>query len=324
MDRRGSTEVSNHPHFRSVGSRDLTWPIVLGVLFACSGACSEAGPTSSPHDGTESTGGAGDLPGSGGSNSGGAGNLPGGSGGSNSGGTGDPSNASGGAPDDGNGSGGALGFSPCPAQDPCKILPLGDSITEGMDGAVMTGVPQFNGGYRVELFSLALQAGKNVTFVGSKSNGPDIVDSQPFPKNNEGYSGYTIQQIIDLPNKLSSEPHIVLLHIGTNDMIGASADTAPERLQILIDQITTSLPNSLLVVSNIIPLPFASANVTAYNAALPPLAEARAEEGAHILFVDQFTGFPLDELPDSVHPSDAGYARMGRVWFDAIEPYLRP
>lgn len=300
-------------------AKGFPWACILGALFACVSACS-AEPSPSQEvgkNGTENTGGAGDVSGSGGSNdAGGTGGFAG-------------STASGGMPSggasNGDGTGGAPpAFSPCPESEPCKILPLGDSITEGMDGAVMGGPPQFNGGYRVELFRLAVEAGKNITFVGSRSNGPDMVASRPFPKNNEGYSGYTIQDIIDLPNKLTSEPHIVLLHIGTNDMFGPDAATAPERLETLIEQITTSLPDSLLVVSNIIPLPFASTNVAAYNAAIPPIVEAHAEQGAHVLFVDQFTGFPLDELPDSVHPNTAGYARMGRVWFEAIEPYLRP
>src|SRR5437870_545913 len=51
-------------------------------------------------------------------------------------------------------------YAPCPATaaTACAVLPLGDSITEGY---LPTGA---NGGYRVELFSQAVQAGKNITF----------------------------------------------------------------------------------------------------------------------------------------------------------------
>ena len=48
----------------------------------------------------------------------------------------------------------------------------------------------------------------------------------------------------------------------------------------------------------------------------------RGDAGKHILFVDQFMGFPGMELQDGVHPNSAGYARMARVWFAAITPYL--
>lgn len=220
------------------------------------------------------------------------------------------------------GNNGGPDFDPCPVAEPCKILPLGDSITEGMTGTMATGYT-FDGGYRVELFALARADGKNLTFVGTRSNGPNTVAGEPFPKNNEGYSGITIQDLNDqhIPGKLAPQPHIILLHLGTNDMLN-SANGAPARLGALIDEITTTLPDSLLVVSTIIPLPFAASAVNTYNAALPALIEARATAGAHVILVDQFTGFPTNELPDQVHPNAAGYARMARVWYEAIDPYL--
>jgi lysophospholipase L1-like esterase len=47
-----------------------------------------------------------------------------------------------------------------------------------------------------------------------------------------------------------------------------------------------------------------------------------ADTGKHILFVDQFKGFPTSELGDGVHPNQAGYARMAGVWYEAIKGYL--
>ena len=52
------------------------------------------------------------------------------------------------------------------------------------------------GGYRVELFSKANAAGKKITFTGSLSNGPSMVDGVTFPKNNEGHSGWKIDQLL--------------------------------------------------------------------------------------------------------------------------------
>ena len=44
----------------------------------------------------------------------------------------------------GSGAGGAAAYNPCPSNgDPCKVLPLGDSITFGIN---------YEGSYRVELF----------------------------------------------------------------------------------------------------------------------------------------------------------------------------
>jgi hypothetical protein len=214
----------------------------------------------------------------------------------------------------GGGGGGSSGFDPCPATGPCKILPLGDSITDGIG---------FSGGYRVELFSRALADDKEITFVGGSMNGPQMVDGQTFPRAHEGHSGWTIQQIDGIvPDPaLGVAPHIVLLHIGTNDMY-QSPSGAPDRLGALIDQIVAELPDALLVVSTIIPLPMSSGPVNTFNAAVPGVVNARKDAGKHVLLVDQFTGFPTNELGDGVHPNEAGYARMAGVWYTAISSYL--
>lgn len=206
--------------------------------------------------------------------------------------------------------------SPCPTDEPCRILPLGDSITDG--------VASSGGGYRVEHFRLALEAGFDITFVGNSMNGPMTVDGEPFPRAHEGHSGWTVEQIDGIvPDPaLNGDPHIILLHIGTNDMY-QTPQGAPERLGTLIDQIIADNPDALLVVSNIIPFPGSDNVVSEYNDAVVGVVEQRAEQGARILFVDQFTGFPTSELADGVHPNDAGYAIMAGVWFEAIETYLR-
>ena len=60
--------------------------------------------------------------------------------------------------------GGSGSYNPCPTNgDPCKVLPLGDSITFGIN---------YEGSYRVELFKKAVTASQNITFVGTQTNGP--------------------------------------------------------------------------------------------------------------------------------------------------------
>jgi lysophospholipase L1-like esterase len=212
------------------------------------------------------------------------------------------------------GRGGQAGFSPCPATGACRILPLGDSITDGIG---------FSGGYRVRLFELALADDKEITFVGGSANGPQTVGGQAFPRAHEGHSGWTIEQIDGIvPDPaLNVAPHIVLLHIGTNDMY-QGPNGAPDRLGALIDQILTDLPDALLVVSNIIPFPGQVGAVNTFNAAVPGLVETRQNAGEHILFVDQFMDFPTSELGDGVHPNEAGYSRMAGKWYAAISSYL--
>jgi lysophospholipase L1-like esterase len=204
------------------------------------------------------------------------------------------------------------------------VLPLGDSITFGLINGGS------NGGYRVELFRLAVTNNLSITFVGSGDpNGPSMVEGRPFPKAHEGFSGWTIQQIhnrlFNSPDRgaVDAEPEIVLLHIGTNDMY-LGADGAPQRLGTLIDSLTERLPESLIVVSTIIPFPGSANNVTTYNTALVSVVNERISAGKHVAFVDQFEGFPTGELGDGVHPTQAGYNRMGAKWFAAISEYLPP
>lgn len=276
---------------------------------AAAGGSSGVGGSSAV-GGARATGG---TPGTGGAALGTGGNTRGGAatGGAASGG----SASGGGMSTGGAASGGASGFDPCPTTGACKVMPLGDSITDG------TG---FAGGYRVELFAKTIVDKKNITFVGSLSNGPATVSGVTFPKSHEGHFGWTIAQVDDLiPDPaLGPAPHIVLLHLGTNDINTNVATGAPARLGSLIDQIVTRLPNSLIVVAKIIPEPSKASDITTYNNAIPNVVSTRANAGKHVIMVDQFTGFPTSELGDGVHPNQAGYTRMAGVWYTAIKPYL--
>ena len=212
-------------------------------------------------------------------------------------------------------------FAPCPKSgDPCKILPLGDSITDGFS------IP---GGYRIELFLSAYNDGRNITFVGRMSNGPETVgDGIAFPQSHEGHSGWEIGQTAALlPSPgLDVEPHIVLLMIGTNDILHDLSDGAPDRFAELLDTIIDNAPNALTAVALIPPISGTYASyadaVEPYNSALAEIVGARQAAGDHVISVDQFSDFPPSESADGVHPNEAGYARMASVWYDAISDYL--
>jgi hypothetical protein len=216
----------------------------------------------------------------------------------------------------------------CPTSGPCKISPLGDSITEGM-GWVPSGASTWGGGYRIKLFSQANTAGKNITFVGTRSNGPSSVDGKTFPKNHEGTSGISIE---DLMNNVvgkgaltgtAVDPHIILLHIGTNNMYGTHSQTPEAYMAAILDKIIAACPKALLVVAKIIPYPGNTSGIDSLNSKIPALVQERAAKGAHIVMVDQFTGFDTGtQLSDGVHPNESGYTRMANVWYTAISQYL--
>jgi len=209
-------------------------------------------------------------------------------------------------------------------------MPFGDSITDGYGNA---------GGYRVELFRLAHQAGKNITFVGTGSNGPPMVDGVMFPPNHEGHSGFTISPtssrsgISPLVDTVMPQftPHIVTLMIGTNDAIDDyQMAMAPTRLGSLIDSIYAELPNVLLVVAQPIPSQDDALNtrLQTYNAAIPDVVQDRADAGRHILLVDMYSPFTQNPsyktqlLKDTWHPNDAGHVILGERWYATLADSL--
>lgn len=235
------------------------------------------------------------------------------------------------------GAGGATStFRPCPSDaTPCKIMPFGDSITDGYN-------PDTPGGYRIELFRLAHAAGKNITFVGSGQNGPSMVDGVQFPQNHEGHSGWTIAPaggrsgISTLVASVMPEfkPQIVLLMIGTNDAIdNYQMATAPDRLGQLIDSIYAQLPNVLIVVAQPIPSredaakgddTTLSARIKTFCDAIPAVVKARADAGKHILIVDMNTPFTpkASLLEDQWHPNTAGYTLLAKQWYATLQSLL--
>lgn len=216
----------------------------------------------------------------------------------------------------------AASYAPCPTDGtPCKILPFGDSITEGFS-------IQAQGGYRARLFHDALADHKNITFVGTLSDGPATVDGVAFPKNHEGHFAWSLEQLTGLlPGVVTTpNPHIILLLAGTNNRSGA-ASSAAQKLGTMIDQIVAAAPKALLAVAQIIPIPDNATDQAfgpAYNALIPGVVAQRASAGHHVIVVDQYTGFQVSTMisSDNIHPNQTGYNQIGDVWYAAIKSYL--
>lgn len=203
-----------------------------------------------------------------------------------------------------------------PDQYAINIMPLGDSITFGVGSSDL-------GGYREPLWNKMEATGWDTRFVGSQQSGPASL----LERHNEGHSGWRIDQIsAHITSWLqAARPQIILLHIGTNDILqGASPVVAEARLSYLLSQITTDDPQAEIIVAQIIPLIRLgrNANVIAYNNAIPGIVRAFDAQGKHIFSVDMYDAIPISDLIDGVHPSSLGYASMATVWYTALKPLV--
>jgi len=191
-----------------------------------------------------------------------------------------------------------------------RVMPLGDSITEG------TQVP---GGYRIGLWQRFTSGGYRVDFVGSQFNGPSSLGDH----DHEGHPGWRIDQIdASIVGWLNTyQPHTVLLHIGTNDILqNFNVSGAPGRLSTLIDHITATVPNAEVFVAQIIPLANSGqeSQVQTFNAAIPNIVQSKVNAGRHVHLVNMHSALTTADLTDGIHPTATGYDKMAAVWYQAL------
>ncbi|WP_216329216.1 DUF4038 domain-containing protein [Deinococcus aestuarii] len=191
-----------------------------------------------------------------------------------------------------------------------KVMPLGDSITDGYN------IP---GGYRTELYRRLSAQVPGLNFVGSLQNGPATLAD----RDHEGHSGWRIDELAARVDGWldGAQPDVVLLMIGTNDTIqNRDPAGAPARLGRLLDQMLSRRPNARILVSSLPPLrdPDQNRRVQAYNAALPALVRSRAAQGKKVSLVNVGATLTLADLADGVHPNVGGYGKLATLWAEAL------
>ena len=216
-----------------------------------------------------------------------------------------------------------------------KIMPLGDSITMGVD--TTGGALPFDKriGYRLSLHEQLTSSNYMVDFVGSLESG-----SMAVPRldddDHEGHSGWTAFDIAwgrvmngsdGVFAWLEQNPtDFILLHIGTNDLDNASNDVAS-----ILDEIDRWEKNSAngnpvtVVIARIIDWAPINPDVNRVNNSVEKMVSRRTND--NIIIVDQQTGAGLNytvggDMSDQVHPNSSGYDKMADVWFSGLSPLL--
>jgi len=220
-----------------------------------------------------------------------------------------------------------------------RILPLGNSITQGEDSAAPPLDEQV--AYRHTLYTLLSGAGYDFDFVGHRLNGetifpaanhggiPDSRDQHVLRLLQDGYDEVGFQQITT-----GSQPYldehpadIIILHIGTNDMTYEPLADTTTVAQILneIDAWEISSGTEVCVfIARIINRKTYSAITTAFNDSIEAMVARRNDPS--IILVDMENGagidYSVDIKDDGIHPYESGYIKMGQTWFDTLDYYL--
>ncbi len=214
---------------------------------------------------------------------------------------------------------------------PIRIMPVGDSITEGNDG-----------GFRIPLIRLVTQAFEMPDLVGRRMS-RDQDNGVGHDHDQDGYSAYRIDEIASgegfwgappIEQRLDDwDPAVVLLHAGTNDAqqnyhpYGNASQGIPnvqQRLDDLISRIVAHAPHVYIIVAQIIPAnPPSSQQTSDYivglNQRIPAIVARHQALGHRVTMVDMYTPMLDFPNPDGVHPSLEGFQKMAEVWFEGLE-----
>jgi lysophospholipase L1-like esterase len=221
-----------------------------------------------------------------------------------------------------------------------RIMPMGDSITEGLetdDGTGNSGPPEsLRVGYRKALYDRLTAEGYAVQFVGSRNHGS--ATGLPYPQH-EGTSGITQSGLRNaIAGGLQGNPDVVLLHIGTNDVHGSgSIDAAPTAgaVNSILSTIGNFAGNAAnppvrLLLATLIGEKPANPKTDLFNQNLTSLYNANWADPAGtrprfvVRRVDMNSRFnPTTDIADppadiGLHPNATGYAKMADAWFDFL------
>jgi lysophospholipase L1-like esterase len=197
---------------------------------------------------------------------------------------------------------------------PVRIMPLGDSITEGyienLDSSNFYG-------YRAPLWYMLQDADYEADFTGSQIAGEAVEPA--FDADHEGHFGWTSYALDDLAyaSLVQYGAEIVLLHIGTNDIGDSTAGVSQ-----VLDQIDRYEKESGHTVKVFVAMIIEQADydVRQFNENLAATIGARIRYGDNLTLVNMYTGagLTIDDYSDRIHPNGNGYSKMAAVWFNAI------
>lgn len=226
------------------------------------------------------------------------------------------------------------------AAAPLRIVPIGDSITQGR-GSKNNRIPTQS--WRYPFWKICLDHGAEVDFVGSLRGGfeddpswPDY-GGQSFDRDHEGHWGWKTNGIRDLlPEWLAGyTPDVALILLGTNDWgedkaagltaAQSAAQTRSEMLDIF-GMLRDVNPEIVILLGG----PFQEWEpFPDYRREYTGLARAASQTQSPVVYVPMHEGWVSDptkantDTVDWVHPNASGDAKLAARWWTALQPLLR-
>lgn len=206
-------------------------------------------------------------------------------------------------------------------QDTVRVVPLGNSITQGTNTYAT---------YRRPLWHMLDSAGHCVDFVGTE-NTPHYSArvATAYDPDHEGHWGWRTEHVIEqLPVWLEEyTPDIALVHLGTNDLVvGDPIDTVCHEYSRLVEVLRADNPAVIVLLAGIIPGTgeWFNRRVDSLCNAVDSLAPVLSTAQSPVLAVDMREGFDTaTDLYDEYHPDSSGEEHMARRWFAPLDSILR-
>lgn len=208
-------------------------------------------------------------------------------------------------------------------EDRIRVLPLGDSITDGRNGTWSWRRPLS------ELFVAArCRVDLTGTLFGPESGAPgDFL----YDRDHEAHRGYQTGEVVaELDLWLQgSVPDVVLIHLGTNDVYEfASLTDAKESLRTVIGQLRAANPEVVILLAQIIPIddPASADDVPILNGYIAELAGEETTDSSPVVLVDAFTGYDPVTMSqiDGLHPNELGEQQIASRFFASMRPRIGP
>jgi len=208
--------------------------------------------------------------------------------------------------------------SPTP-REPVRIMPLGDSITQGNTE---------RDSYRRPLYQRLVARETSFDFVGSlRENHLGPPPHPDFDLDHEGHWGWTADEVLAEIGAwaATARPQIVLLHLGSNDALrGQSHSETVDELAGIVETLRGVEPRVTVLLARLIPSTNREgARIEELNARLPALVDRLDRRDSRVVLVDQFAGFDAaTDTADGIHPNSTGEEKMAERWLEALLPQL--